>query len=152
DSITLGFSEYSAEVRASWDGKQLSGNYLRIRSDGTKTLKFTASPEANAATSLVSTSSPSQPPLGSYQVLFQRDNRIDDTTVAKLWNKDGVLYGTFIAPDGDYGLLVGRPAGKGFQLSRFTGWQSIAIVLENEGNTWTGKFHAASNSKPQPFI
>ena len=45
------------------------------------------------------------PPAGNYQV--------DEKTVAKLWANDGVLYGTFIATDGDYGLLEGRPAAPG---------------------------------------
>src|SRR5262245_34048151 len=40
DSLTLRFSEYGAEIRAKWNGNQLSGNYLRIRSDGTKSIKF----------------------------------------------------------------------------------------------------------------
>src|SRR5262245_28391524 len=45
DSLVFVISEYSAEVRANWDGSQLTGNYLRIRSDGTKSLRFKASPE-----------------------------------------------------------------------------------------------------------
>lgn len=84
-------------------------------------------------------------------MLFQGEDKVDDTTVAKFWTKDGMLYGTFIAPDGDYGLLEGRPSAPPLQLSRFTGWQAIAIVLEPQGDSWSGKFYAASNKRPQSF-
>jgi thiol-disulfide isomerase/thioredoxin len=154
DSIVLGFSEYSADVRASWDGSRLTGTYNRIRSDGTKSLKFVAAPAGSSAVPpLPFESSPKTPlPDGNYQVLFQdEDNKVDDTTVAKLWSKDGILSGTFIAPDGDYGLLSGRPTAKGFQLSRFTGWQAIAIDIEFDRGVWGGTFYAASNDKPRQF-
>ena len=147
DSLILRFSEYGAEMRGSWNGSQLTGNYLRIRAGGTKSLKFTAEPEGPPPNER-----PDAFPVGNYQVLFQGEDKIDDTTVAKLWSKDGALYGTFIAPDGDYGLLVGKPAGKGIQLNRFTGWQAIVIALEPSGGTWSGTFHAASNDKPRAFI
>ena len=147
DLVTLGFSEYSAEIRAAWNGSQLIGDYLRIRSAGTKAIKFTASPEISR-----SNPPPSEQRLsGNYQVLFQGADKVDDTTVAKFWNKDGVLYGTFIAPDGDYGLLVGMSSGERVQLSRFTGWQAIAIVLEPQGGGWLGKYYAASSDKPRLF-
>ena len=151
DSLTLGFSEYSAEIRAVWNGSQLVGHYLRIRSDGTKSLHFTASPEVKFSNQ--GDSSLSSPQIsGNYQVLFQAQDKVDATTAAKLWTKDGAVQGTFIAPDGDYGLLVGKPSGSRIQLSRFTGWQAIAIVLEQDAGTWSGKFYAASNSKPRPFL
>jgi thiol-disulfide isomerase/thioredoxin len=151
DSMTLRFSEYSAEIRATWDGAQLAGNYLRIRTDGTKSLKFTALPEKGTS----DTTNPSSGvplPDGNYHVFFQSVKVNDDSTVAKFWNNDGALYGTFIAPDGDYGLLVGNPSAKGIQLSRFTGWQAIAITLEQDGGAWSGKFYAASEPKPKSFV
>ena len=151
DSLTLGFSEYSAEIRAVWNGSQLVGHYLRIRSDGTKSLHFTASPEMKSSNQ----GDPSPPSLqisGNYQVLFQAQDKVDATTAAKFWTKDGAIYGTFIAPDGDYGLLAGKPSGTRIQLSRFTGWQAIAIVLEQDAGMWSGTFYAASNAKPRPFI
>lgn len=152
DTVTLGFSEYSAEIRAMWNGSQLKGQYSRIRSDGTKSMPFTASPDA-----ATSNHSGSQLPVsridGNYRVLFQGEGKVDDTTVAKFWNKDGRILGTFIAPDGDYGLLVGESSGvTRLQLSRFTGWQAIAIVLQPSGETWSGQFYAASNERPQPFV
>ena len=151
DSLTLSFSEYSAEIRAAWNGSQLVGHYLRIRSDGTKSLHFTASPEMKSS-NLVVPPLPSPQISGNYQVLFQAEDKLDATTAAKLWTKDGAIYGTFIAPDGDYGLLEGKPSGTRIQLSRFTGWQAIAIVLEQDAGMWSGTFYAASNSKPRPFI
>jgi thiol-disulfide isomerase/thioredoxin len=147
DSVTFGFSEYGAEIRANWNGSQLAGNYRRIRSDGTKSFNFTATPESSPETA----AAPSAP-TGNYQVLFEEEGKVDDTTAAKLWTADGHVFGTFIAPDGDYGLLVGSPLGKGVQLSRFTGWQAIAIVLEPENEIWKGKFYAASNAKPRSFV
>jgi thiol-disulfide isomerase/thioredoxin len=146
-SVVLGFSEYSAEVRASWDGEELVGNYLRIRADGTKSLKFAASPVTGFANEPAGNA-----PVGNYQVYFQGEDKVDDTTVAKLWVTNNSLYGTLIAPDGDYGLLTGRRLGNGFQLSRFTGWQAITVVIEPESGAWSGKFYAASNAKPKPLI
>ena len=141
--VSLKFSEYSAEMRATWDGNELRGNYLRIRSAGTKSLKFTASPETEPAPAARVDSTVA---TGNYQV--------SETTVAKLWSKDGASYGTFIATDGDLGLLVGRTAaGKGIQLNRFTGWQAISIVLvPAEDGTLQAKYYAASNDKPQDLV
>ena len=147
DSVILGFSEYSAEVRATWDGARLNGTYNRIRSSGTTSLKFTAAPGAASETPASGAL-----PAGNFQVIFQGEDKVDDTTLAKFWSKDGSVYGTLIAPDGDYGLLAGRPAGNRIQLNRFTGWQATVIELENSGGAWSGKFYAASNDKPRSFI
>ena len=141
-TIKLKFSEYSAEMTGTWDGNKLSGNYSRIRSTGTRSLKFTASPETEPAPA-ARVDSPVA--TGNYQV--------SETTVAKLWTKDGAAYGTFIATDGDLGLLVGRTAGKGIQLNRFTGWQAISILLTPaEDGTVRAKSYAASNDKPQDLV
>lgn len=141
DTITLRFSEYGAEMRATWDGQDLRGNYLRIRSTGTRSFPFTASPETEPARAVAVNSAPA----GNYQV--------DETRVAKLWTKDGRIYGTVIATDGDYGLLEGRIAGRGIQLNRFTGWQAISIIL---GPAWDGtlrgKFYAAANDQPEELV
>jgi thiol-disulfide isomerase/thioredoxin len=142
NDVTIKFSEYGAEMRGTWDGGELRGTYLRIRPAGTKSFPFSASPEGE----------PSRPVrvdsaalTGNYQV--------NETTVAKLWSKDGSAYGTFIETDGDYGLLEGRPAGRGIQLSRFTGWQAISIILGPASNgTLHGKYYAASNDKPQDLV
>jgi thiol-disulfide isomerase/thioredoxin len=91
-------------------------------------------------------------PAGNYQVIFQDEEKVDNSTVAKLWNQGGALYGTFIAPDGDYGLLVGKQVGNEIQFGRFTGWQAFLIAMEQKGGNWSGKFYAASNNKPRSFI
>ncbi|HEY2382203.1 MAG TPA: TlpA disulfide reductase family protein [Terriglobia bacterium] len=139
--VALKFSEYGAEMHGDWNGGGLTGDYMRIRSTGTKSFKFTAAPERQP-----------QPaervdiaPAGNYQV--------DETTVARLWKKDGGAYGTFIATDGDYGLLAGRLAGRGVQFNRFTGWQAISIILGPAWNgTLQGKYYAAANDKPQELV
>jgi thiol-disulfide isomerase/thioredoxin len=138
NNLTLKFSEYGAEMRGSWDGSEWSGDYLRIRSTGIKSFRFSASPESGPNATVRVTSAPE----GNYQV--------DETTVARLWRKDGAVYGTFIATDGDYGVLEGRLAGRGVQLNRFTGWQAISIILGTSGNgVLRGKYYAAANDKPQ---
>jgi len=145
-SLTFNLSEYGAEMRSTWDGKELKGDYLRIRESGTKTFPFTVSPDAPAKQS-----PPETAPTGDFQVTFEDQKPEDPLTVAKLWKEGGSYFGTFIAPDGDYGLLEGTASAQGVQLSRFTGWQAIAIELQPDGDGWTGKFHAASNDKPRAF-
>src|SRR5579883_1959699 len=141
NDLTFRFSEYGAEMRGAWNGSEWTGNYLRIRSTGTKSFKFTASPESE----LAKAAAMDLPPTGNYQV--------DDSTVAKVWTKGGALYGTFIATDGDYGVLEGRVAGRGIQLNRFTGWQAISIILgPASSGTLNGKFYAAANDKPQDLV
>ena len=148
NALTLGFSEYGAEMRATWDGAQMKGDYLRHRASGTKSFTFFASPNPAAPRPQAANS-----PAGTYQVVFEdQEAPAETTTVASIW-KEGpaTYYGTFIAPDGDYGLLEGAPTAQGIQFSRFTGWQAIAIDLKLEGEIWSGKFHAAHNDKPRPF-
>src|SRR5262245_19184301 len=124
NSVMLGFSEYRAEVQLVWNGRQLIGNYRRFRTEGTKSLPVSASPESPTSTHASETAESSIPD-GNYQVLFQGKEKADDETAAKFWTKDGVRFGIFIAPDGDYGLFVGKPSGKKVQYSRFTGWQAM---------------------------
>jgi thiol-disulfide isomerase/thioredoxin len=150
-TLILRFSEYGAEMRGAWDGTRLSGNYFRIRSGGTKSFKFEAVHETQPSNGQPAELA-ADAPLGNYQVLFQGEDKIDNTTVAKLWNDEAALYGTFIAPDGDYGLLFGKQVGPTLQLNRFTGWQAIVITLEKSAGTWAGEFYAASNDRPRPFI
>jgi thiol-disulfide isomerase/thioredoxin len=148
DSLVLGFSEYGAEMRATWDGRQLKGVYLRHRSGKTKSFPFTATPGASAASDKGSVNT--QLPLGEYPVHFQGADE-SKVTVARFWKDESALYGTFIAPDGDYGLLEGKPDGTGIRLYRFTGWQAILIELKPDGTEWSGTFYAAGNEKPMPF-
>ena len=149
DSITFNFSEYGADMRATWNGKLLTGEYRRIRSSGTKTFPFTLSPEPF----LKPRSTAAPEPVGDFQVTFAAIDRTPDdpVTVAKFWKENGAYLGTFIAPDGDYGMLEGIADAQGVQFSRFTGWQAIAIELKPDGAGWGGRFHAASADSPRGF-
>jgi thiol-disulfide isomerase/thioredoxin len=150
DSLVLTFSEYGAEMRGVWDGGQWVGNYLRHRSDGTTSFEFAAAP-ASASDAGEGQASRFAPPAGNYQVDFADLEAAEDTTVAKFWTEDDELFGTFIAPDGDYGLLAGQATPAGVQFNRFTGWQAIAIAIEGRDNAWSGTYYAAHNLQPRAF-
>jgi thiol-disulfide isomerase/thioredoxin len=147
DSVTFAFSEYGAEMRGAWDGSQLRGTYIRHRPEGITSLSFSATPAARTERqdTLVKTI-----PAGKYQVYFNDESRDKSATVATLWTDRASLYGTFIAPEGDYGLLAGDASGSTFQMNRFTGWQAIAITLEQRGDRWSGSFYF-QNDKPRAF-
>jgi thiol-disulfide isomerase/thioredoxin len=147
NTLTLTFSEYGAEMRAEWDGHQLKGEYLRRRESGTKSFPFSASPETNAATNRNTPGSP----LGTFQVAFKDAKEGDGVTMAKFWKEGDSYYGTFIAPDGDYGLLEHASDSQSLLLHRLTGWQAITIELHTDGSGWSGRFHAASNDAPRAF-
>ena len=145
-TLTFNFSEYGAEIKATWSGEELSGEYRRLRSTGTKTFPFQVSPD------LAGPRQPVTAPTGTFQVVFEDESPAEAATVATIWREgQASYYGTFIAPDGDYGLLEGTPTPNGVQFSRFTGWQAIAIELRKTGETWEGRFHAASTDKPRGF-
>jgi thiol-disulfide isomerase/thioredoxin len=150
DSIALTFSEYGAEMRGAWNGVQLHGIYARHRTDGETTLKFSASPSGSDSAEKLD-SSLNISPAGKYQVFFSDENRDKSATVATLWTQGPSFYGTFIAPDGDYGLLAGRAEGGKLQLNRFTGWQAIAITFQQNGPDWTGNYYFF-NDKPREFV
>ena len=146
NALTFSFSEYGAEMRGSWDGKKLEGDYLRHRATGTKSFPFSASPN------LEEVQREQTAPTGDYQVVFEGQTPEEATTVASIGKVGPVGYqGTFIAPDGDYGLLEGSPTQDGIQLHRFTGWQGITIELKREGADWSGMVHAVHLDKPLSF-
>src|SRR5207247_8635713 len=87
-------------------------------------------------------------PSGKYQVFFEGDDRSQSATLATFWTEGETLHGTFIAPDGDYGLLAGNPSGGKVQLNRFTGWQAIAITLEQRSGMWAGNYFF-TNDQPR---
>ena len=145
NEITFTFTEYGAEIRAAWDGTRLDGNYLRHRTEGTKSFRFYAAPDAALPQQATNA------PTGTFQVVFDDETPDTATTTASIWKDGDSYYGTFIAPDGDYGLLEGTPTARGIQFSRFTGWQGIAIELNPDGEHWSGRFHAAYNDKPRAF-
>jgi len=140
DSLIFVFSEYGAEMRARWDGSKLQGTYFRFRSD-TTTMKFSAlTVSASMKTPRVET--PTVPPVGTYQVYFSVQSGIDSATVASFWVKGDSVYGTLIAPDGDYGLLVGQQFGNTIRLGRFTGWQATLVELNRISGNWMGRYYA----------
>ena len=150
DSLIFTFSEYGAEMRGTWNGAQLNGTYVRRRPEGVTTLKFSASPGSSESSDHQNASARGALVAGKYQVYFTDENREKSATVATVWTKSDSVYGTFIAPDGDYGLLVGNSSGDKTQLNRFTGWQAIAIVLQQSGGDWSGNFYF-QNDKPRSF-
>src|SRR5437867_2879308 len=44
-ALVFRFSEYGAEMRGTWDGRQWKGTYRRYRAGSTTSLNFTAAPE-----------------------------------------------------------------------------------------------------------
>src|SRR5947209_14485500 len=150
DSLIFGFSEYGAEMRGMWNGARLNGTYIRHRTRGDTLLNFSAVPEVASNIRTEVRSSGAEVPSGKYQVFFEGDDRSQSATLATFWMEGETLHGTFIAPDGDYGLLAGNPSGGKVLLNRFTGWQAIAITLEQRSGMWTGNyfFH---NDKPRGF-
>jgi thiol-disulfide isomerase/thioredoxin len=149
NSLTFQFSEYGAQMTGTWNGKALTGNYVRRRNSNTTTLKFSVSPDASAGANRKAASDAASP-AGKYRVHFEDENIRQSATVATLWEMDDAIYGTFIAPDGDYGLLTGNSDGKTIQLGRFTGWQAMAMTLSRNGESWSGNYYS-QNDKPHAF-
>ena len=150
DSLTFTFSEYGAEMSGTWNGSRLSGTYTRHRPEGITTLKFSASPAGSESHDHQDVPANNPSPAGKYQVYFNDQSRDKSATVATVWTKGDSVYGTFIAPDGDYGLLAGNVSDGNIQLSRFTGWQAIAVTLEQKGDGWSGNLYF-QNDKPRAF-
>ncbi|MBI3788880.1 MAG: TlpA family protein disulfide reductase, partial [Ignavibacteriales bacterium] len=74
----------------------------------------------------------------------------DSATSAKFWAKGDSIFGTFVAPDGDYGLMIGKQEGDHVQLNRFTGWQANVLDMKREAGNWSGKYYARTNP-PESF-
>jgi thiol-disulfide isomerase/thioredoxin len=91
------------------------------------------------------------PLVGKYHAYISSTKGIDSTTTANFWMKNDSIFGTLIAPDGDYGLFAGIRTGSKATLSRFTGWQAFIMELEGHGTHWNGNLYARSG-KPMEFI
>jgi thiol-disulfide isomerase/thioredoxin len=140
DSLSFILSEYGAALRGVWDGKVWQGKFFRYRADTTWN-KFIASPgDSKEIKSLPHSINISL--VGKYQAHIYDQNGIDSSTIANFWLKQDSIYGTLIAPDGDYGLLVGTQYGYQVTLTRFTGWQAFVMELNQQGPTWTGNLYA----------
>jgi thiol-disulfide isomerase/thioredoxin len=140
DSLTFVISEYGAAMHALWDGKRYAGQFVRYRKD-TASNPFVLTP-----VSPDETPSPKKPPtevplVGKFQVHLKSPEGIDSSLVATFWSRGDSVYGTFIASDGDYGLMAGTQTGNSVQLGRFSGWQGQYMELTRELNHWTGTLY-----------
>ena len=149
DSLSFIFSEYGAAMRGIWDGKEWRGKFFRYRSD-TSWNEFVSTPIDLLKEINVSPSSTDLPLVGKYQALIPNTTGIDSTTTAIFWLKNDSIFGTLIAPDGDYGLLAGIQVGSKATLTRFTGWQAFTLEMERQGTHWNGVLYARSG-KPMEF-
>ncbi len=144
DSVLLEISEYGAAVRGVWDGETLKGNFLRFRTD-TLAFPVEATPLSPAASTAKRPPTTDVPLVGKFQVYFHRGEVTDSSTIATFWVKNDSIYGTFIAQDGDYGLMVGKQISDLLQVNRFTGWQANVLDMKRENGVWSGKYYARKN-------
>ena len=153
NSLRFDFSEYGADMHGTFDSKTWQGEYRRHRESGTKSFRFSAT---RTTTLYPGTSSaPASEALqttGNFKVRFEDEKTTDAATTAKFWKTGDAILGTFIAPDGDYGLLEGIAGDDGnMAFHRFTGWQATRIDLRQTSDRWAGSFFAASVDKPRTF-
>jgi thiol-disulfide isomerase/thioredoxin len=155
DSLSFVFSEYGAAMRGIWDGRKWSGKFLRFRTD-TSWNEFVSTPQEVIRGNPVPPIPTGLPLAGKYQAYISSAEGLDSTTTANFWMKNDSIFGTLIAPDGDYGLLAGTQIGTMATLSRFTGWQAFTLDLERQGTDWKGRLYARSGKPmeltltPQP--
>jgi thiol-disulfide isomerase/thioredoxin len=150
DSLVITLSEYGAAMKGIWDGTSWNGKFLRFRTD-TVSLEFHISPEATTTTA-------ESPPavnqgirlVGTYRVFYTTPGVVDTTTMAKFWMRGDSVFGTFIDPSGDHGLMAGVQNGSKAWVGRFNGWQANLIEVEQAGGTWTGRYYARQ-LPPAPF-
>ena len=146
DSLALIFSEYKAAMIGTWTGSAWHGSFYRYRSDTTAS-EFSASP--------VEMSSPAKSEHsgfeGKFKVCLFDGKTSDSTLTANFWTANDSVYGTFIAPDGDYGLFAGIREKDTVVLSRFTGWQAYLLFMKNEKGLWKGTL-SSRTGRPQEFI
>jgi thiol-disulfide isomerase/thioredoxin len=140
DSLIFVFSEYGAVMQSIWKNNQLTGKYFRFRKD-TVVNNFVAMPLETRTEVTKSKSTPAMPLVGKYQVYIKNRDGIDSSTQATFWSRGDSVFGTFVAADGDYGLMAGMQTGNGVQLGRFTGWQGQLMELTRDQNDWTGTLY-----------
>ena len=149
DSLSFNFSEYSAAMCGIWDGNKWQGKFFRYRAD-TSWNEFVSAPSMVIKEDNVSVMSTGVPLVGKFQVYISNAEGIDSTTTANFWMKKDSIFGTLIAPDGDYGLFSGIQTDNKATLTRFTGWQAFIMELERQGSHWNGSLYARSG-KPMTF-
>jgi thiol-disulfide isomerase/thioredoxin len=152
--LRFDFSEYGADMHGTFDDKTWRGEYRRHRANETKSFVFSATrtTSLNPATSSGSAAEALET-TNNFNVRFEDEKDADASTSAKFWKTGESLLGTFIAPDGDYGLLEGVAENNGnIAFHRFTGWQATRIDLHKTSDQWTGSFLAASIDKARAFV
>jgi thiol-disulfide isomerase/thioredoxin len=137
DSVTFVFSEYGAEMRAIWKKGTLSGNFFRFRKD-TTTNSFDARPITVTNEAVKTKPAAELPLVGKFQAYMKNKDGIDSGSVATFWVRGDSVYGTFIAADGDLGLMAGTQSGNSVKLGRFSGWQGQMMELTRTENKWSG--------------
>ena len=147
DSLVLTISEYKAAVRARWDGARLVGRYERYRADTTG-LDFTAWPDEPTTGIASPEAAPAIRLSGNFRVYAAEEGGIDSISTATFRIRGDSVFGTIIAPDGDYGLLAGVQQGSTVVLNRFTGWQISQLELHGRGTEWDALYRVR-NLKPQ---
>ena len=150
DSLIIPLSEYGAAMRGTWDGTSWKGKFFRFRND-TVSLDFHASPESSPGEQTAEPAGPQGVRLvGTYRVFYTTPGTVDTTTMAKFWMRGDSLFGTFIDPSGDHGLMAGIQTGSKAWVGRFNGWQANYIEFEQEHGRWTGRYYARQLG-PYPF-
>lgn len=149
ESLNVVFSEYAAEMRGIWDGSTWTGQFIRYRKD-TVYLDFSLSPSPPAPAEMPPPQAGAVRLVGTFQVYFDIPDGTDSTNVATFWAKGDSVYGTFIDPSGDHGLMAGVQTGAQAWLGRFTGWQANLIELEQKEGQWSGRYYARQ-FPPQSF-
>ncbi|MEX0601833.1 MAG: TlpA disulfide reductase family protein, partial [Bacteroidota bacterium] len=129
-----------------------SGVFFRYRRD-TMRLDFSAAPAIPPPPSPTdgSATPPNIRPSGAFKVFYQERDGIDSTTVATFRVSADSVFGTFIDPSGDHGLMAGIQSGSMVELHRFTAWQANLIEMEFREGTWQGRYYARDLS-PRTFF
>ncbi|MEX1140483.1 MAG: TlpA disulfide reductase family protein [Bacteroidota bacterium] len=141
DSIIVHISEYQAALRGVWDGKEWKGNFFRYRKD-TLLLPFVARPGEPLREPTHTTPSTAIRLTGSFRVYYHEPDGIDSMSTAKFWSRGDSVFGTFIDPSGDHGLMAGIQRGDSAWVGRFIGWQANLLELYFEEGSWKGKYYA----------
>lgn len=140
DSLTLVFSEYGAAMQSIWKGGKLTGKFLRFRKD-TSANAFEAIPLSGTESAVKARTVPEVPLVGKFRVFMKNRDGIDSGSVASFWSRNDSVFGTFIAADGDLGLMGGKQDGSTIRLGRFSGWQGQMLELTRSGNQWGGTLY-----------
>lgn len=141
DSLIIELSEYQAAMKGVWNGAEWRGNFIRYRND-TVYLPFAVRPESPGTKAPSIPTTPAIRLAGTFRVYYHDPDGIDSATVAKFWTKGDSVFGTFIDPSGDHGLMAGVQKGDSAFLARYIGWQANLIELYYEEQSWKGRYYA----------